>query len=593
MGGDNLVKKLLFLAMFLFWALPAFAQTSTISGVLQNVDSTTCNNCTIFFNSQVTQVISGVTYQPLMKSTSTDGSGNISPITLPQGLVVQISVTENGQTFAPYSAIVPFLSAVTFNQLNQGFLLEPLNVLASLYPPTGALSMNSQKITNLACPTTTDDALAWGCNASVANLTVTGTFNQTTSGSAFFGLLTNTQISTPSITSAVATGTTGATQYYYFLVCHDANGGSTLASASASVANANSTLSASNYDLITWTFPTHSLNCDVLRNTTNTTSGATSTTGGLAVTTSPFKDVSNTTNSYVFPTRNTTGDGQFAGALSAGTPTTGIQTGDLSASRSATTGVLWLGSNGSQFLDFGVTNASEFTLTGGTLVLPGALTIGGVTTLTGGLSAPLAINQGGNGTASPGIVGGTSITVGGTWPTQSVTYTGNPSRSNLQTGAPLATVTNSTSETTMFTYSLSGNTLTANGTLRCHAEGNYLNNAGSSETYTLKFYYGASAILTTTSGATTNGSTPNFWHDDITLSTTGATNTEWGTQLLTYQTQGVADNTSASNTAFADSRTSSATVDSTTSQTVKLTVTLGANTSTQTFTAYSAYCQLQ
>jgi hypothetical protein len=41
------------------------------------------------------------------------------------------------------------------------------------------------------------------------------------------------------------------------------------------------------------------------------------------------------------------------------------------------------------------------------------------------------------------------------------------------------------------------------------------------------------------------------------------------------------------------SRNNSVAVDSTTSQTVKLTVTMGSNTSTQTFTIYDSYCQLQ
>ena len=416
-------RIVILLAVLMVWALPARAATSTITGVLTNVDSTTCNYCTITFNSLVQQTISGTTYPPQLVSTKTDGSGNISSITLPQGLAVQISIFENGTSFPAYTAIVPFLSTVTFNTLNQGVLLQPLNILASLYPPTGPLSMNSQKITNLACPTTTDDALAFGCNATVNNLTVTGGFTQNSSGAAFFGLLTDTQISNPTITSATAIGTTGATQYYYFLVCHDGNTGTTLASAGVSVANANATLSGTNYVQIAWTFPTHALNCDILRNTTNTTTGAQSITGGLAVTASPVNDTSNSTSAYTIPTRNTTGDGQFAGALSAGTPTTGIATGDLSASRAAGTGLLGLGSNGSQSLDFGITNASTFTLTGGGLVLPSTLTVTGAVTLTGGLNTPLAIAQGGNGTASPGLTAGTGISIGSTWPTQSVTVT--------------------------------------------------------------------------------------------------------------------------------------------------------------------------
>lgn len=419
-----MIKRLILLAVFLIWAIPVFAAgpTATISGTLLNVDSTPCPSCTIFFNSLVTQVISSTTYQPQMKSTSTDANGVISPITLPQGLVVQITVSENGATFPPYTAIVPFLSSVTFDQLNQGVLLQPLNILASLFPPTGPLNMNGQKITNQGCPTGTTDGLVWGCNANVANLTVTGTFNQVSSGSAFFGLLTNTAIATPSAPVGTAIGTTGATQYYYFLVCHDANGGSTLPSASASVPNANATLTSSNYVNLTFTIPTHALNCDMLRNTANTTVGATSTTGGLALTASPFHDVSNTTAAYVIPTRNNTGDGQFAGALSAGAVPSGIATGDLSTARSATAGKVWFGSNGSQSFDFGVTTGGTFTLTGGTLALgafaaTGNGSVGGTFQVTGTttLAAVNATTGVFSGTLTSGANSGTggSLTLNG------------------------------------------------------------------------------------------------------------------------------------------------------------------------------------
>jgi len=394
MGRCDLVKRLFaFIMLFFMWTAPAWAVNSAITGTVTNIDGTTCNNCTVMFNSLETQVISGVTYQPLLVSTKTNGAGVLSSITLPQGLAVQVTVSEAGTTFPSYTAIVPFLSSATFDQLNQGITTDPLNVLASNQPPTGSLSMNSQKITNLACPTTGNDALAWGCNATIANLTVTGTFNQSgTAGENFTGLLTVSQIATPSAPTITAVGTTGATTYYYFVVCHDSNGGTTLGSASGSITNANATLSGTNYDSVAWTLPTNAVNCDILRNTANTITGAQSITGGLAVKTSPTLDESNTTSVYTVPTRNTTGDGQFAGALSAGTVATGIATGDLSAARAAGTGMLWLGSNGSQDLDFGITNASNFTLLGGGLTVPtGGINSG--TFATGEATGDMAANR--------------------------------------------------------------------------------------------------------------------------------------------------------------------------------------------------------
>jgi hypothetical protein len=167
-----------------------------------------------------------------------------------------------------------------------------------------------------------------------------------------------------------------------------------------------------------------------------------------------------------------------------------------------------------------------------------------------------------------------------------------PMRSNLQTGNPLATVSNSTSETTLFTYSLAGGSLTANGTLKCHAEGNYLNNSGGAATYSLKFYYGGSAVATTGTSYAGASATPTFWVADASVSTTGATNTEWASLVNNAASTNVANNASTGSV-ISMSRNNSVAVDSTTSQTVKLTVTMGSNTSTQTFTIYDSYCQLQ
>lgn len=47
-----------------------------------------------------------------------------------------------------------------------------------------------------------------------------------------------------------------------------------------------------------------------------------------------------------------------------------IASGDLATGESATTGKIFFGANGSQTLDFGVTTASVFTLTGGILAAP-------------------------------------------------------------------------------------------------------------------------------------------------------------------------------------------------------------------------------
>lgn len=77
------------------------------------------------------------------------------------------------------------------------------------------------------------------------------------------------------------------------------------------------------------------------------------------------------------PTANTTGNATVGGVLAAGAgAATGAAAGDLSASRSAGSGMLWLGSNGTQSLDFGVTTPGAFSLLGGGLLTP-AISISG------------------------------------------------------------------------------------------------------------------------------------------------------------------------------------------------------------------------
>lgn len=77
------------------------------------------------------------------------------------------------------------------------------------------------------------------------------------------------------------------------------------------------------------------------------------------------------------PSVNTTGNENVAGVLAAGaSAATGAGAGDISAARSAGSGVLWLGTNGSQTLDFGVSNPAAFTLLGGGLFTASVSVIG-------------------------------------------------------------------------------------------------------------------------------------------------------------------------------------------------------------------------
>lgn len=352
-------RVVLFLGFLLALALPAHAATSVVSGVVLNADSTPCAFCTIQFNPLIVQQGN---IAPKIVSTTTDANGNLIPITLTQGLAVQITIAENYVTFAPYTAIVPFSSTATFTQMNQGIITQSLNSLASLSPATGPVTFNSQQLINLGCPTGANMGLSWGCNASIANLTVTGSLTASgaalnvTSGLNVNGLLTVTGISNPSAPVVTSIGTTGATTYGYFVVCHDGNGGTTLPSSAGTTTNGNATLSGTNYNSVAFTIPTHATNCDILRGSTSV-----SATGGLGVTVSPFLDQNNATSAYVAPTANTTGNVQITG---------------------------------------GYTGASE--------TLTGPLTIGGTTTLNGPTNITNTLTDSG-GTASFGALSTSGI----------------------------------------------------------------------------------------------------------------------------------------------------------------------------------------
>ena len=376
-------------------AVPAHAATSVISGVVLNADSTPCAFCTIQFNPLIVQQGN---IAPKIVSTTTDASGNLIPITLTQGLAVQITISENYVTFAPYTAIVPFSSTATFTQMNQGIITQSLNSLASLSPATGPVTFNGQQLINLGCPTGAGNGLAWGCNASIANLTVTGSLTASgaalnvTSGLNVNGLLTVTGISNPSAPVVTSIGTTGSTTYGYFVVCHDGNGGVTLPSSAGTTTNGNATLSGTNYNSVAFTIPTHATNCDILRGSTSV-----SATGGLGVTVSPFLDQSNATSAYVAPTFNTTGNQQITGNYTGtGETLTGPLTVGGTATLNGPTNITNTLTDSGGTASFGAISTSGIATlaTGsvtGNFVVGGTLSLDGPLSFVGGSSGSAAI----------------------------------------------------------------------------------------------------------------------------------------------------------------------------------------------------------
>jgi hypothetical protein len=116
----------------------------TVTGNVVNADGSPFINGVITFNSKNIQVISGVPVNPTNVTTNTDTNGNLRAISLPQGLVVQITVcppaTGQGQPAvcsASYSAFIPFAASANFGQLSQGTALTP----------GGSLQLSSLQVT--------------------------------------------------------------------------------------------------------------------------------------------------------------------------------------------------------------------------------------------------------------------------------------------------------------------------------------------------------------------------------------------------------------------------------------------------------------
>lgn len=95
--------------------------TCTITGQVSDGGGNPVVNGTITFNTLFTQVVSGNTINQTLVSTTTDDSGDLVPISLAQGVYVQVTI--NGG--APVTAIVPFASSVTFAQLLSNVVTNP------------------------------------------------------------------------------------------------------------------------------------------------------------------------------------------------------------------------------------------------------------------------------------------------------------------------------------------------------------------------------------------------------------------------------------------------------------------------------------
>lgn len=126
------LSKILFALLLLLHAAPTLAApaTAVISGTVYGAGGQPAPNTVVVFNLQQ-QIIGGNLIRNEIVSTRTDQNGAISPITLPQAAVVQITVG----TGIPVTGIVPLAEASTFEMVLAGsvfsggaFRIENVNI---------------------------------------------------------------------------------------------------------------------------------------------------------------------------------------------------------------------------------------------------------------------------------------------------------------------------------------------------------------------------------------------------------------------------------------------------------------------------------
>jgi len=137
------------------------------------------------------------------------------------------------------------------------------------------------------------------------------------SGAKIAGLMTTAMIANPGAPDVNPKGTSGTTSYSYYLVCHDRNGGSTQPSSAGYISTGNSTLSAANYNQISWRPVDGCWSWDILKGSTGTALATfqrpklTGPSESMLI----FSDTGQSTSSYRMPARNTSGDLELAGMM--------------------------------------------------------------------------------------------------------------------------------------------------------------------------------------------------------------------------------------------------------------------------------------
>ncbi len=145
---------------------------------------------------------------------------------------------------------------------------------------------------------------------------------------------------------------------------------------------------------------------------------------------------------------------------------------------------------------------------------------------------------------------------------------------SLSTNSTPVSVSNSVTETTIYTYTVPANELGTDKIVQGIVEGTYLNNSAANRTVRVRVKYGATTILDKTSGALGTSATPGTFSINFYLANQGATNVQQAYMDCSFE--------SGANVSSDFTDRGVAAIDSTTSQNIVVTVALTNATATQT-----------
>lgn len=168
----------------------------TISGTILDLTGDPVANQVITFDSQRTQVVGADIIPPTIVSTTTDANGVMTPISLTQGVYIQVNIGE----LVPFTTFVPFSTTTTFA------------VIASLVPQA---PVTSPVLGGLGFISSAAPALSAAAQGTIYLDSTSFDFRGSQNGGAYDSFvqanrtqtLTNKTLTSPVITGATLTGT--------------------------------------------------------------------------------------------------------------------------------------------------------------------------------------------------------------------------------------------------------------------------------------------------------------------------------------------------------------------------------------------------